>query len=32
MRTVFKEEGNPTEVLTHPKSERLGQFLAGRLK
>ena len=29
---LIEEEGNPTEVLTRPKSERLGQFLAGSLK
>jgi ABC-type dipeptide/oligopeptide/nickel transport system ATPase component len=29
---LIEEEGNPTEVLTSPKSERLGQFLAGSLK
>jgi arginine/ornithine transport system ATP-binding protein len=29
---VIEEEGNPTEVLARPKSERLGQFLSGSLK
>ncbi|BCX68994.1 ABC transporter ATP-binding protein [Pseudomonas izuensis] len=29
---LVEEEGNPAEVLTHPRSERLGQFLSGRLK
>ncbi len=29
---LIEEEGNPTEVLARPKSERLGQFLAGSLK
>ena len=29
---LIEEQGNPTEVLAHPKSERLRQFLAGSLK
>lgn len=29
---VIEEQGNPREVLTSPKSERLGQFLSGSLK
>ena len=29
---LIEEQGNPTEVLARPKSERLGQFLAGSLK
>ena len=29
---LVEEEGVPAEVLAHPKSERLGQFLAGSLK
>ncbi|MFM6992202.1 MAG: ABC transporter ATP-binding protein [Rhodoferax sp.] len=29
---LIEEEGNPTEVLARPKSERLGQFLSGSLK
>ena len=29
---LVEEEGNPAEVLARPKSERLGQFLAGSLK
>jgi histidine transport system ATP-binding protein len=29
---LVEEEGNPAEVLTNPRSERLGQFLSGRLK
>jgi ABC-type histidine transport system ATPase subunit len=29
---LVEEEGNPAEVLTNPKSERLGQFLSGSLK
>ncbi|WP_180684095.1 ABC transporter ATP-binding protein [Tepidicella baoligensis] len=28
----IEEEGHPREVLAHPKSERLAQFLAGSLK
>jgi arginine/ornithine transport system ATP-binding protein len=28
----IEEEGNPAEVLAHPKSERLAQFLSGSLK
>ncbi|KWE84334.1 amino acid transporter [Burkholderia ubonensis] len=28
----IEEEGHPQEILVHPKSERLGQFLSGRLK
>ena len=28
----IEEQGVPTEVLTNPKSERLGQFLSGSLK
>ncbi|MDR6497456.1 ABC transporter ATP-binding protein [Burkholderia sp. DN3021] len=28
----IEEEGNPQEILVNPKSERLGQFLSGRLK
>ncbi|TCG08717.1 histidine/lysine/arginine/ornithine ABC transporter ATP-binding protein [Paraburkholderia steynii] len=27
-----EEEGNPQDILVNPKSERLGQFLSGRLK
>ena len=27
-----EEEGDPKEVLTHPASERLHQFLSGNLK
>lgn len=29
---LVEEEGNPAEVLANPRSERLGQFLSGRLK
>ena len=29
---LIEEEGNPTEVLARPQSERLGQFLSGSLK
>ena len=29
---VIEEQGNPKEVLSAPKSERLGQFLSGSLK
>lgn len=29
---LVEERGNPREVLTHPKSERLQQFLSGNLK
>jgi arginine/ornithine transport system ATP-binding protein len=29
---VVEEEGNPAEVLSRPKSERLAQFLSGSLK
>lgn len=29
---LVEEEGNPTEVLSRPKSERLAQFLSGSLK
>lgn len=29
---LIEEEGVPTEVLAHPKSERLAQFLSGSLK
>lgn len=29
---LVEEEGNPAEVLAHPKSERLAQFLSGSLK
>ncbi len=28
----IEEQGNPREVLVNPKSERLGQFLSGKLK
>lgn len=28
----IEEEGHPQDVLVHPKSERLSQFLSGRLK
>ena len=28
----IEEEGHPREVLTNPRSERLGQFLSGKLK
>jgi histidine transport system ATP-binding protein len=28
----IEEEGNPQDILVNPKSERLGQFLAGSLK
>jgi len=28
----IEEEGDPQEILVNPKSERLGQFLSGRLK
>jgi histidine transport system ATP-binding protein len=28
----IEEQGDPREVLTAPRSERLQQFLAGRLK
>ncbi|WP_179400575.1 ABC transporter ATP-binding protein [Burkholderia guangdongensis] len=28
----IEEEGNPQDILVNPKSERLGQFLSGRLK
>ena len=28
----IEEQGDPREVLTHPKSERLQQFLSGNLK
>ena len=28
----IEEEGHPREVLSAPKSERLGQFLSGNLK
>ncbi|MBJ9963047.1 ABC transporter ATP-binding protein [Burkholderia seminalis] len=28
----IEEEGDPREILVNPKSERLGQFLSGRLK
>jgi arginine/ornithine transport system ATP-binding protein len=28
----IEEEGNPAQVLAHPKSERLAQFLSGSLK
>jgi ABC-type histidine transport system ATPase subunit len=28
----IEEEGHPAEVLSRPKSERLGQFLSGSLK
>ncbi|GAU05137.1 ABC transporter ATP-binding protein [Burkholderia stabilis] len=28
----IEEEGSPQEILVNPKSERLGQFLSGRLK
>ncbi|HQZ08489.1 MAG TPA: histidine/lysine/arginine/ornithine ABC transporter ATP-binding protein, partial [Burkholderiaceae bacterium] len=28
----IEEEGVPADVLTNPKSERLGQFLSGSLK
>ncbi|MGF6874281.1 ABC-type histidine transport system ATPase subunit [Paraburkholderia sp. MM5477-R1] len=28
----IEEQGDPHEVLTNPHSERLHQFLAGRLK
>ena len=29
---LIEEQGVPREVLSKPKSERLGQFLAGSLK
>ena len=29
---VIEEQGNPREVLAHPKSERLARFLSGNLK
>ncbi len=29
---LIEEEGHPREVLTNPRSERLGQFLSGKLK
>ena len=29
---LIEEQGNPREVLSHPKSERLQQFLSGNLK
>jgi arginine/ornithine transport system ATP-binding protein len=29
---LIEEEGNPAEVLSNPKSERLAQFLSGSLK
>ena len=29
---MIEEQGVPSEVLTNPKSERLGQFLSGSLK
>jgi arginine/ornithine transport system ATP-binding protein len=29
---VIEEQGAPKEVLAHPKSERLAQFLSGNLK
>ncbi len=29
---VIEEEGNPREVLTNPRCERLQQFLSGKLK
>ncbi|WP_303228761.1 ABC transporter ATP-binding protein [Comamonas kerstersii] len=29
---VIEEQGNPREVLLHPKSERLAKFLSGNLK
>jgi arginine/ornithine transport system ATP-binding protein len=29
---LIEEQGNPAEVLAHPKSERLAQFLSGSLK
>jgi arginine/ornithine transport system ATP-binding protein len=29
---MIEEAGHPREVLTHPRSERLGQFLSGKLK
>jgi histidine transport system ATP-binding protein len=29
---LVEEEGHPAQVLANPKSERLGQFLSGRLK
>jgi histidine transport system ATP-binding protein len=28
----IEEQGHPHEVLTNPRSERLQQFLSGRLK
>jgi arginine/ornithine transport system ATP-binding protein len=28
----IEEQGNPREVLVNPKSERLAQFLSGKLK
>jgi ABC-type histidine transport system ATPase subunit len=28
----IEEQGNPREVLVNPKSERLSQFLSGKLK
>ena len=29
---LIEEQGPPAQVLTSPKSERLGQFLSGSLK
>lgn len=29
---LVEEEGDPTEVLSNPQSQRLTQFLSGRLK
>ena len=28
----IEEQGHPQDILVNPKSERLGQFLSGRLK
>ncbi|MCO8649187.1 histidine/lysine/arginine/ornithine ABC transporter ATP-binding protein, partial [Burkholderia multivorans] len=28
----IEEQGDPQQILVNPKSERLGQFLSGRLK
>jgi len=29
---VVEEQGHPSDLFDHPKSERLQQFLSGRLK
>ena len=31
-RGLVEEEGDPAQVLSQPRSERLGQFISGSLK